>query len=141
VDARDLAVLAPHALLRAEDPLPHGWHVTSDSIAAWVASRAGARRLVLLKSIDGVSAGGEVLGEIAADSPALSGVVDGHFAYALEPQIECWILSGRHPQRLGRLLEDGRAEGTRIRPVAPARLSAAPADLEAPGTNRGPGWR
>jgi len=141
VDARELAVLAPYTLLRAEDPLPHGWHVTSDSIAAWVASRACARRLVLLKSIEGVSADDDVLGEVAADSPALAGVVDEHFARALEPQIECWILSGRHPHRLDRLLEDGNAVGTRIRPVAPAPRSAAPAGLRAPGTGRGPGRR
>jgi aspartokinase-like uncharacterized kinase len=46
VEANALAVLAPYAWLRAEDPLPHGWHVTSDSIAAWVAARTGARRLI-----------------------------------------------------------------------------------------------
>ena len=48
-----LAVLAPFRWLRAADPLPHGWHVTSDSIAAWVAARLAARRLVLLKSLEG----------------------------------------------------------------------------------------
>lgn len=43
-------VLAPYEWLRREDPLPHDWIVTSDSIAAWVAGRLGAARLVLLKS-------------------------------------------------------------------------------------------
>jgi len=42
-------VLAPSRWLRAEDPLPHSWEVTSDSIAAWIAGRVGARRLVLVK--------------------------------------------------------------------------------------------
>jgi aspartokinase-like uncharacterized kinase len=42
-------VLAPYRWLRAADPLPHAWMVTSDSIAAWVAGRIGARRLVLVK--------------------------------------------------------------------------------------------
>ena len=42
-------VLAPYRWLRETDPLPHSWDVTSDSIAAWVAGRVGAQRLVLVK--------------------------------------------------------------------------------------------
>jgi aspartokinase-like uncharacterized kinase len=42
-------VLAPSTWLRAADPLPHSWDVTSDSIAAWVAGQVGAHRLVLVK--------------------------------------------------------------------------------------------
>src|SRR5262249_62419732 len=42
-------ILAPSRWLREADPLPHSWDVTSDSIAAWIASRVGARRLVLIK--------------------------------------------------------------------------------------------
>ncbi|MEI8381298.1 MAG: hypothetical protein WCJ09_14315 [Planctomycetota bacterium] len=33
-------------------PLPHTWDVTSDSIAAWVATQWGADQLILLKSIE-----------------------------------------------------------------------------------------
>jgi aspartokinase-like uncharacterized kinase len=44
-----LPVLAPYAWLRAADPLPHAWEVTSDSIAAWVAGALGAGTLVLVK--------------------------------------------------------------------------------------------
>jgi aspartokinase-like uncharacterized kinase len=110
-----LPVLAPYACLRAEDPLPHGWQVTSDSIAAWIARRTEARRLVLLKSIEGVPESGSVLDEVGLSSPALTGVVDDYFREALDPMLECWILSGRHPERLTRLLEEGRAPGTRLR--------------------------
>jgi len=42
-------VLAPYRWMRAADPLPHSWDVTSDSIAAWIAGAVGARRLVLVK--------------------------------------------------------------------------------------------
>ena len=42
-------VLAPYRWLREADPLPHSWDVTSDSIAAWVASRVSARTLILVK--------------------------------------------------------------------------------------------
>jgi 5-(aminomethyl)-3-furanmethanol phosphate kinase len=48
-DDRRIPVLMPSRWLRQTDPLPHSWDVTSDSIAAWVAGRVGARRLVLVK--------------------------------------------------------------------------------------------
>jgi aspartokinase-like uncharacterized kinase len=47
-----LPILAPFAWLRAVDPLPHSWDVTSDSIAAWVAHAVGAKRLLLVKPVD-----------------------------------------------------------------------------------------
>jgi aspartokinase-like uncharacterized kinase len=49
LEAHDIPVLAPSRWLRAVDPLPHSWDVTSDSIAAWVAGQVGARALVLVK--------------------------------------------------------------------------------------------
>lgn len=113
-----LPVLSPFRWLRAVDPLPHGWHVTSDSIAAWVAARLAARRLVLLKSLDGVpGVSGDVLAEVPLRSPALAGMVDEYFERAVEPGVECWLLSGREPQRLAELLREGRTRGTRLLPV------------------------
>jgi aspartokinase-like uncharacterized kinase len=44
-----LPILAPFRWLRAQDPLPHSWSVTSDSIAAWVTRAIGAPHLVLIK--------------------------------------------------------------------------------------------
>ena len=53
LQAARLPVLAPYRWLRAADPLPHSWDVTSDSIAAWCAGVLGARRVVLIKPADG----------------------------------------------------------------------------------------
>jgi len=44
-----IPILAPYRWLRAIDPLPHSWDVTSDSIAAWLALDAGASELILVK--------------------------------------------------------------------------------------------
>jgi aspartokinase-like uncharacterized kinase len=44
-----VAVLAPFRWMRSADVLPHSWHVTSDSIAAFVAGACGATRLILIK--------------------------------------------------------------------------------------------
>lgn len=49
LDRGSVPVLAPSRWLRAVDPLPHSWEVTSDSIAAWIAGALGAPRLVLVK--------------------------------------------------------------------------------------------
>ena len=53
VQAARLPVLAPYRWLRAADPLPHSWEVTSDSIAAWLAGQVRARRVVLIKPAQG----------------------------------------------------------------------------------------
>ena len=52
-DAGKVPVLAPHTWMRASDPLPHSWDITSDSIAAFIAGALGASELILLKPVDG----------------------------------------------------------------------------------------
>ena len=66
INAGRIPVLAPYAWLRREDPLPHSWQVTSDSIAAWIATTIAARRLVLVKP---------------PGSGQRPDLVDGHFAH------------------------------------------------------------
>jgi aspartokinase-like uncharacterized kinase len=71
------------------DELPASWDVTSDSIAAWVARRIGAGRLVLVKAADGLG-------------------VDEYFPSALEgARVETWVIG---PARLAELLERGRID-------------------------------
>lgn len=113
-----LPVLAPFRWLRAADPLPNGWHVTSDSIAAWLAGCLAARRLVLLKSVEGVPGpGGGVLAEAPLRAAAEAGIVDDYFATAVPPGLECWVVSGREPARLQELLSGGQTRGTRLLPL------------------------
>ena len=69
-------ILAPFSWLHADDPLPHSWDVTSDSIAAWVATRLGASRLVLVKPVTG----------------ALGSLVDAYFERALGPAVEATVV-------------------------------------------------
>ena len=47
--AGEIPVLAPFRWLRAADELPHGWEVTSDSLAAYLAGLLGASTLALIK--------------------------------------------------------------------------------------------
>lgn len=124
VRAGAATVLLPAAL--PLDALPASWHVTSDSIAAWVADRAGAGRLVLVKAVDGLFAdwpprGGPLaqltVAELAALRPA---GVDEYLPAMLErARFETWVISGRDPARVAELVERGTTAGTRI---AAARL-------------------
>jgi aspartokinase-like uncharacterized kinase len=124
VHAGRTTVLLPAAL--PLDQLPASWEVTSDSIAAWVADRVGAGRLVLVKGVDGLfddwPPRGEPLprltvAELAALRP---GGVDKHLPAVLESaRFETWVIGGRDPARVVELLERGTTAGTRI---ARARL-------------------
>src|SRR5438067_837344 len=77
LQAGRLPVLAPYRWLRADDPLPHSWDVTSDSIAAWFAGALGARRIVLIKPADGEH----------------KKLVDSHFLRALPSGVEHLIVT------------------------------------------------
>jgi len=117
-------VLLPAAL--PLDQMPASWRVTSDSIAAWVADRASAGRLALVKAVDGLFAHwpphGEPLARLTvAELAALqAGGVDEHLPALLEgAHFETWVIGGRDPERIAELLERGTTVGTRI---APARL-------------------
>jgi 5-(aminomethyl)-3-furanmethanol phosphate kinase len=126
-----LAELIPETpvLLPADLPLgdlPASWRVTSDSIAAWVAGRLDAGRLVLVKGVDGLYAdwppsGPPIRDLSAAELAALRpGGVDEHLPTLLEhARFDTWIVGGRDPARVTELLDGGTTTGTRI---AAARL-------------------
>jgi hypothetical protein len=88
-------VLAPSRWLRAADPLPHAWDVTSDSLAAWIAGVVGARRLVLIKPprlrpSDRLESAGS-----GPASPEVAGgeLVDAYFARALPASVTSVIVA------------------------------------------------
>jgi 5-(aminomethyl)-3-furanmethanol phosphate kinase len=115
-----LAMLAPARLLMARDPLPHSWQVTSDAIAAWLASQVDAPLLVLLKDVAGVYTsdprvhGAQLLAAVPKSELTRYNVVDPVFATTLPARVSCWIVDGARPERLVELLERGHTIGTRV---------------------------
>jgi aspartokinase-like uncharacterized kinase len=94
-----LPVLTPYRWLKAADPLPHSWEVTSDSIAAWLAGAMGARRIVLIKP--------------AVRPPTK--LVDPYFLRTLPPGVEHLIVTSDDLGQLDVALDEGRREGRRRR--------------------------
>jgi dihydroneopterin aldolase len=45
-------VWLPTQMVLADTVIPHSWDVTSDSLAAWLAGRIGAERLILVKHLE-----------------------------------------------------------------------------------------
>jgi aspartokinase-like uncharacterized kinase len=107
-------VFIPYPWILGADDLPADWSVTSDTIAARFCGMIGARKLVLLKSVDGILDNGRVIAEIDAGNPPVTDVVDPCFFASLKLRWETWVINGRKPERLRELVEKGRAEGTRI---------------------------
>jgi hypothetical protein len=89
-------VLAPYRWLRAADPLPHTWDVTSDSIGAWVAGAVGAPRLVAVKPP-------------GAAGPRL---VDAYFTHALPPGVTVSCVAADQVEALSLSLAAAFAAGS-----------------------------
>ena len=113
-----VSILLPFALMMKEDPLPHSWDVTSDTIAAWVSHRTASSRLVLLKDVDGLFVPGGVTKDITVeDLKSHAGGVDVYLAnFLTQASIETWVINGLRPERLAELLNTGRTTGTKIIP-------------------------
>jgi 5-(aminomethyl)-3-furanmethanol phosphate kinase len=79
LDAGRVPVWMPARLaLRADDIAPPSWELTSDSLAAWLAARIGARRLFLVKHVE------PRLRAAPIDDLAAIGVVDAELPRRLQ---------------------------------------------------------
>jgi aspartokinase-like uncharacterized kinase len=118
-----VSILLPSTPVLQYSGLPHSWHVTSDTISAWVTRQADCRRLVLLKDVDGLlgaAASKEfpstLIPELTLDQlAARSGGVDEYLScYLASAQLETWVINGLCPERITELLDKGHTPGTRI---------------------------
>lgn len=107
-----IRVLLPYRVMRMEDPLPHTWDVTSDTISAWVAHRLELPLLVL-KSVDGLTRDGTLQVRVSKAFPC--GEVDPCFLpYVLSRQIPVTVVNGRVAGRTAAWLRGEEAPGTVI---------------------------
>lgn len=125
LDKNRTFIFLPFRMFWEEDPLPHSWDVTSDSIAAYVAWKASAQRLVILTDVDGIFSSdpkrdhnARLLECVEAETLASLRTptsVDPYFPKLVSKyKLEAWILNGEHPERLKVLLSKGETLGTKI---------------------------
>ncbi|MBQ0106875.1 MAG: hypothetical protein MJ005_05625 [Methanocorpusculum sp.] len=81
-----ISILLPERLMKCEDPLPHSWDVTSDSIALWVADTVH-EPLILVKS--------------RAGDLTDTGYVDSYFlAFQKRCSVQVSAVNGRNREEL-----------------------------------------
>ncbi|WP_370573780.1 amino acid kinase [Methanomethylovorans sp.] len=112
-----ISILMPYRLLRSRDPLPHSWDVTSDCIAAWVASMLDSR-LVKVTDVDGVRINGETVAVVDAARLKEMGesCVDRMLPELLmKDGRDCMVVNGNYPERVLAALEEKAVRGTLIK--------------------------
>lgn len=112
-----ISILMPYRLLRSKDPLSHSWDVTSDCIAAWVASVLDAG-LIKVTDVDGVLIGGKTVATVDAAELQKMGesCVDRMLPELLmKDGRDCMVVNGNYPERVLAALEEKAVRGTLIK--------------------------
>jgi aspartokinase-like uncharacterized kinase len=112
-----VSILFPYRLLKTEDPLPHTWVVTSDTIAAWVAKQTGAM-FVKATDVDGIFKEGKLIREISATSFKRSCIscIDPSLPLFLQKNsMECLIVNGKYPERVIQAVYGKPVSGTAVK--------------------------
>lgn len=110
-----VTVLLPYCALRATDPLPHSWDVTSDTIAARVAADLSLD-LLLLKSVDGIHHRRRLLSRVEDPSLTCDEVDPLFIPFVFEHGIRARVINGRHDDRVRDALREEVVTGTLIDP-------------------------
>jgi 5-(aminomethyl)-3-furanmethanol phosphate kinase len=126
LDSSELPIFLPSKFFSAEDPLDNSWDVTSDSIAAFIASHIKANKVVLVTDVDGVYASDPKthpnaklidkipIKEFLASNRRTS--VDRFLPKLIsQSKIECFVVNGLFPERVLAILDGKNTVCTRIK--------------------------
>ena len=123
--AKVAAIFLPSNWMFQTDPLDNSWAVTSDSIAAYVAGRVNAGKVILVTDVDGVFTSdpkkhpdAKLIARLAAKKLLTLNQrtsVDRYLPnLLLETQIDCYVVNGKHPERIEAILAGQQAVCTLI---------------------------
>jgi aspartokinase-like uncharacterized kinase len=122
---RSLKIIMPSTFMSEDDPLENSWNVTSDSIAAYFAHRLQAPKLILITDVDGIFTknpklySDAVLFHTVRTNQLLTldmkTCVDKSLPkLLLDYSICCYVVNGRHPERIGSILSGQPAIYTKV---------------------------
>jgi 5-(aminomethyl)-3-furanmethanol phosphate kinase len=111
---KGISILLPFKMLYNNDPLPHSWIVSSDSIAGWVAHQLNAN-LVIATDVDGIFLDNKLVSRIEAASLREETCVDAFLPHLLDiHNLDCTIVNGQHFQRVRDAIQRHDTIGTTI---------------------------
>lgn len=118
-------IFLPSRLMFQEDPLENSWNVTSDSIAAYVASRLHVAKVLLVTDVDGIftkdprkHADAVLVEKLSAEELLKLNKrtsVDSFLPkLLLEASVDCYVVNGKYPERIEAILAGQQATCTLI---------------------------
>ncbi|RWQ84593.1 MAG: hypothetical protein EOS85_09820 [Mesorhizobium sp.] len=116
LDEGKVPVWLPSSLALPAPDIPASWDMTSDSLAAWLAGKLGAKALLLIKQT------GAFFGSDTIDGLTARGVVDAGLAAMLPDGVDFHLAGPKDAAAAGALLASGDLPGIAIAaPIRPAR--------------------
>ena len=120
-----LPIFLPSKLIFREDPLEHSWDVTSDTITAYIAQLLNAEKLILVTDVDGIfsedpkkSLNAKLIEELPAEELLgwnMRTSVDKTLPkILLQANLDCYVVNGKHPERIKRILENKKTVCTKV---------------------------
>ncbi|WP_292637875.1 (5-formylfuran-3-yl)methyl phosphate synthase, partial [Mesorhizobium sp.] len=116
LDEGKVPVWLPSSLALPAPDIPASWDMTSDSLAAWLAGKLGAKALLLIKQT------GAFFGSDTIDGLTARGIVDAGLAAMLPDGVDFHLAGPKDAAAAGALLASGNLPGIAIAaPIRPAR--------------------
>jgi aspartokinase-like uncharacterized kinase len=111
-----LVVFLPSRFMFEDNALENSWEVTSDSIAAHIASRLDAERVLLITDVDGIFTAdpkkvqdAKLISQLTAQQLLAMNKKTSVDAYLpkllLKSKLKCYIVNGLHPERVEAILD------------------------------------
>jgi len=121
------AILLPSKMLHKFDPFEPSWDVTSDSIAAYIACKLKASVVIFVTDVDGIFTADPKNHGNAQLLSQVSGEELMHFSgrtsvdrflpvFLSQHTLNCYVVSGRFPERVAAVLLGRETMATRILP-------------------------